>query len=303
MKCSRCSGKSIIRLKYVGLNLCRSCFVKYFEKRVRKTISEKKMLDNAKCIAVAISGGKDSVTVLHILNKLVKNKKIFAIYIDGGIKGYDDKLLKNAEKACKDNRIKLYVFRFKKEFSHTIDDLAKLRPGTCNCGVFRRYLLNKKSRELGADRIATGHNLDDEVESILMNFIRGDANRIARGAGTTKSDKFIPRIKPLERCPEDEVGLYAKLLYPKMDFSLKCPYRKIVLRNDIKKMIDILEKNHPGIKFQLFESNKKIREILRKSITTDEPPKNCKKCGEITSADVCQACTLKEEIKNFMKKR
>lgn len=302
MKCSRCKKKPIIELKYVGLNLCMSCFIDYFEKRVRKTISDNGYFEGKGKIAVALSGGKDSTAVLYILSKTVKPKaNLIAMTIDGGIRGYDDKLLKNAKKICKLLGIEHHVFSFKKEFDYTIDDLAKARPGMCNCGIFRRYLLNKKARELGAEKLATGHNLDDEVESILMNYIRGDIERITRGSGLVKDEKFVPRIKPLQRCPENEVLLYAKLIFPKMNFNIVCPYKKDVLRGSIKKLIDELESRHSGTKFQIFEGNKRIRDALLKAKDRIGTPNKCKSCGEIASGEVCQACMLKEEIREAMK--
>ena len=72
MKCSRCGKSAIITIKYVGLNLCKDCFIYYFEKRVAKTIGENNYLGNTKNIAVALSGGKDSAIVLYILNKMLK---------------------------------------------------------------------------------------------------------------------------------------------------------------------------------------------------------------------------------------
>ncbi len=292
MQCSRCRNKPIIELKYVGLWLCKNCFMDYFEKRARKTAREGRFLKGK--IAVALSGGKDSAAVLYILGKIIK-KNLIAITIDGGIKGYDDKLLKNAKRICKSLGIEHHVFTFKKEFDYTIDDIANARHG-CNCGVFRRYLLNKKARELGASKLATGHNLDDEVESILMNVMRGDVDRIMRGSGLIADEKFVPRIKPLQRCPENEVMLYSRLIFPKMNFNIACPYKKDVLRGSIKKMIDELEKKHSGIKFQIYEGNKRIREALLKTAKTGTL-NECKLCGEIASGDVCQACRLQEDIR------
>jgi uncharacterized protein (TIGR00269 family) len=241
---------------------------------------------------------------LYILRKLIKrNISLIAITIDGGIKNYDDKLLKNAKKVCKKLGIEHHIFSFKKEFNYTLDDLAKARPNLCNCGIFRRYLLNKKARELGANKLATGHNLDDETESILMNTIRGDVDRIIRGEGILRHEKFVPRIKPLQKCPENEVALYAKLLYPKLRFNFVCPYRKIVLRYNIKKLIDELEKMHSGIKFQIFEGNKRIRQALLKSVKEIGKPKLCKICDEISSKEICQTCKFMEKIHKELKKK
>ena len=304
MQCSRCDKKAIIKLKYAELNLCKDCFIEFFEKRVAKTVGENRYLYGVKSIAVALSGGKDSTAILYILNKMLKNKriKLFAITIDGGIKGYDDLLLKNAKAVCKKLGITLHVFTLKKEFGFGLDKIARARPKLCNCGIFRRYILNKKARELKADKLATGHNLDDEDESIIMNLIRGDVGRIARGEGIIKDKRFVPRIKPLQRSPENDVLLYAKLIFPKLKFGYGCPYRNRVLRYNIKNMIDALEKEHSGIKFQIFEGNKKIREALLKSVEKGKigKPNICKACGEIAAGEICQACKLKEEIKDYL---
>ncbi len=305
--CSRCKNKPIIELKYVGLRLCKNCFMDYFEKRVKKTVSEirytakksAKRTEGRDKIAVALSGGKDSTVLLYILSKIAYPKP-FAITIDGGIKGYDDKLIKNAKALCKKLGVVHHVFSFKNEFDYTIDDLAKARPGLCNCGIFRRYLLNKKARELGATKLATGHNLDDEAESFLMNVMRGDVDRIMRSRGMIEDEKFVQRIKPLQKCPENEVLLYAKLVFPKMNFGITCPYKKDVLRGSIKKMIDELEEKHSGIKFQIYEGNIRIRDALLKTKGKIETPNTCKKCGEIAAGDVCQTCTLKEEIRRVL---
>ena len=304
MRCRRCGKQAIIDLKYSGQKLCKSCFIEFFERRVRKTISDNKYLSGVKNIAIGLSGGKDSSSLLHILNKILQNKKIslIVITVDGEIKGYDDKLVRNAKKICKNLGLRHHIFSFKREFKLKASDLTKIRPGLCNCGIFKRYLLNKKARELRADKLAVGHNLDDELESILMNMMRGDVSRIIRGEGILKHEKFVPRIKPLQRSPENEVALYAKLIFPGFDFNIECPYRKDFLRFHVKKMIDYLEKNHPGIKYQIYEGNKKLRNALIKSIKIGKPNK-CRICGEICSGSICQVCEFKEEIKKSLSRK
>jgi len=93
----------------------------------------------------------------------------------------DEVNLRNAREITRVAGIEHHVFSFKDELGHTVDELASLRPGLCNCGVFRRQILNKKARQLGASKLATGHNLDDEVESAMMNFMTDNLVRIARG--------------------------------------------------------------------------------------------------------------------------
>ena len=77
--------------------------------------------------------------------------------------------------------------------------------------MLRKNILNKAARELGADKIAIGHNLDDESQTILMNYMRGDIGRLKRMIPGTIQKGMIPRIKPLRSIPEKEVALYAFL--------------------------------------------------------------------------------------------
>ena len=90
--CKYCKTKPVIFLTNNKKGLCKSCFFKYFEKKVNKTINDFKLINPNEKVGVAISGGKDSLTLLYLLNKLKDKKrfKIEALLIDEGIKGYRD---------------------------------------------------------------------------------------------------------------------------------------------------------------------------------------------------------------------
>jgi len=305
-KCSRCGkGKSIVDLRYCGLTLCEKCFAWFFERRVKRTILENHYIQENDNICVGLSGGKDSMIALYLLNRFNnqtgRRARVFALTIDHGIKGYDKNLIENAKLLCQNIDIEQYIFSFKDEFGHSVDEIASVRPGVCNCGVFRRYLLNRKARELGATKLATGHNLDDEAESALMNFIAGDVRRIVRGDGLVTNEKFVPRIKPLRRCPESEVLIYAKLKFPGLNFALECPYRGEVIRMSVKRMMDELERLHPGIRFQILKSSTKFREALMEGSGFRAELNKCQLCGEPTSGKICNSCQLKIEIEGVMK--
>src|SRR3989344_5591949 len=147
-----CNSKPIIEL-YSGEKLCKTHFIQYFEDKVLKTIRRFDLLGKEENLGVALSGGKDSLTVLHILDKLSRQNpkiRISAIAIDEGIAGYRDKTLERAKEFCQKSNIKLHIFSYKEEFGLTLDEMLKIldvKPCTI-CGIFRRYLLNKKSKEL-----------------------------------------------------------------------------------------------------------------------------------------------------------
>ena len=214
--CKRCELNPVIFLPNNTKGLCKSCFFKYFERKFNRTISQFKLIEPNERIGVAISGGIDSLSLLYLLNKL-KSKKRFsieALLIDEGIKGYRDKIIKDAKKFCKQLNVKLNIVSYKDEFNYTLDELIKkLKMKPCSiCGVFRRYLINKYSRKLNFDKVATGHNLDDEAQTILMNQFRNNPEisaRLGPITGIKDNKKFIRRIKPLYLLSEKEVTCYA----------------------------------------------------------------------------------------------
>src|SRR3989338_7707223 len=119
MSCKRCTTEPVFKL-ISGVSLCKSCFIKYFEKKVRKTIRQYRLINKGDYLGVAVSGGKDSLTTLHILNNLSKKGKYFtlaAIAVNEGIDGYRDKTLEDAKAFCEERGIPLHIASYKEEFS------------------------------------------------------------------------------------------------------------------------------------------------------------------------------------------
>src|SRR3989338_6432753 len=206
-----CSEKPIISLE-AGQKLCKEHFIEYFEAKVFKTIRQFDLIGKEENLGVAISGGKDSLTLLHILKKLSEQNpkiKLTAILINEGIEGYRNHTILIAQNFCDKNSLKLNSYSYEEEFGMPLDqmlNILEVKPCTI-CGIFRRYLLNKKSKELGFTKLATGHNLYDECQSIMMNQMRNDLKASARlgpKAGMISDIRFVPRIKPLYLCSEKE---------------------------------------------------------------------------------------------------
>jgi tRNA-5-methyluridine54 2-sulfurtransferase len=301
--CNRCKTKPVIKLPNSEISLCKACFLKYFERKVRKTIRQYKLFKKGQHIGIALSGGKDSLTTLYILNKITKPQKITkltAIAIDEGIKGYRDETLKFAKKICKELDIPLRTTSYKKEFGKTLDQILrknKIKPCTV-CGVFRRFLLNKHAQRLNFDIIATGHNLDDEAQSILMNQFRNNISASARLGPITgiKSDKkFIRRIKPLYFLTEKEIMTYAYIKNLATPFN-ECPYSKDSYRGEIRNLINNFDKKYPSSKHAIINSFIETLPLLKKGYKSGEL-KYCKSCGEPSSKEICQTCNLIKEIK------
>ncbi len=290
----RCGRPAVYVRPYEGRHYCDRCFCQSIEKKVLRTIREGEMIRPGDRIGVALSGGKDSVTVLSLVNRVVKpmNIPLVAITIDEGIAGYRPESLKKAETICRKLGVRHMIYSYKKEFGRSLDDQLRLH-GTASsctfCGTARRSLLNKAARDLSLTKLCTGHNADDEAQSALMNMLRGDLVRASRENTTAPAgEKFVVRIKPLKAVPEREIALYALLKGFDVSFD-ECPYAT-GLRFEVRDFLNSLETRHPGMKFSLLESVEKLRPALKQFNQT--PLRDCSICGEPTSGDVCKTCEL-----------
>jgi len=298
LACKNCFEKPVFKL-ISGESLCRSCFLRYFERKVRKTIRVFKLLGKEEKIIVGVSGGKDSLTVLNILHSIAEKQRkwdVIALAIDEGIKGYRNSCLRDARAFCKTKGIVLYVYSFKGEFGYSLDEMVKkLKMKPCSiCGVLRRHLLNTKARELGATKLATGHNLDDEAQSIIMNQFRRNIETSARlgpVTGVIKEKKFIRRVKPLYLMTEKEVMAYAFLKGISGRF-VECPYAYDSYRGEVRDMLNEFEAKHSGTKNSIVQSFLEILPLLKKHYKTRAKLKFCRICGEPCSGEICKACEI-----------
>ena len=147
------------------------------EKLVKETIKKYKICSKKEKILVALSGGKDSCLVAYLLKKFGYNVEGF--HIDLKIGKYSEECLKKVKEICEENEIKLHVYDMKKEMGAgmcylrtAIQSKQKGQIKNCAiCGVIKKWLMNKCARRIkGVNKIATGHNLDDEAQTFLMNI-------------------------------------------------------------------------------------------------------------------------------------
>ena len=300
---SCCSEKPVIALPS-GEKLCKQHFTQYFESKVLKTLRQFDLIGKKENLGAALSGGKDSLTVLHILNRLSKQNpkiRLNAIAIDEGIEGYRDKTLKKAAEFCRANNIGLHIFSYKEEFGLTLDEMLKIldvKPCTI-CGIFRRYLLNKKSRELKLTKLVTGHNLDDECQSILMNQIKNNVEASARlgpKVGLINDEKFVQRIKPLYLCTEKEVTTYA-FVNGLLDNFNECPNVPQSFRAQVRDMLNDMENKFAGTKYSIVNSFLQILPQLKEQFK-GKAIEVCVRCNEPSANSVCNACLYLEKLRN-----
>ena len=296
MRC-RCGRKAVYYRRQSGQYLCGQCFSKSINRKFRATVRKHSLVNKGDSIAVGLSGGKDSTVLLHLLHNLQERRpfEMAAIIIDEGIKGYRSKTIKRAVETCNTLGVGYHIFSFEEEFNITLDEIEPELTHCSYCGVFRRYLLNKKSRELNFQKLAVGLNLDDEVQSILMNLLRGDLFRFGRtGPYYTEKLHFVPRIKPLREISEKEIMLYAVVNQIPVDHSV-CPYASEAFRGDIRNFLDYMESKRPTTKYSLLRSYDRLVPVLQKELTRDTPV--CERCGEPCVDRVCKTCKMLEKIR------
>lgn len=296
IKCNKCSKKAKLHLAYGPLNFCEEHFNSFFEQRFRKTIRKYKLLKKKDVVVVGVSGGKDSMTALHLLNKFYsKEQTIKALMVDEGIPKYRDKALKLAKKEVKKLGIEFKEMSFKERFGKTMTEVMKKTGrkkklgSTCSfCGPFRRKLLNDGAIEMQGTKLATGHNLDDEIQSIVMNFFDNDLKRMSRsGAVSEGNKKLVPRIKPLYLSPEKEIIAFAELNQIKYFKEHCCPFSWQAKRNEFRGMLNQMENKFPGTFYSILSTFENLKPLLKDKFREE---KFCEKCGSPSSKKLCSTC-------------
>lgn len=308
MNCALCGRRPAQYLKRVdGKALCLSCLFSYMERKVLQTIRRERMIEEGDRVAVAVSGGKDSLALLHMLGSfrqrgLLKGVALEAFTINEG-HPYSCfyRMSKRDHVAATAERfgIEYRVYTFKEIFGVTAmelsEALAKRGREVHMCtidGVLRRRAMNLVGRARGWTKIATAHNLDDEAQTVMMNVMLGNLDRFAwYGAQEDSEEKdLIRRIKPFKHLREEEIAIYAYYHgIPLME--LECPYVSNNPRYSLKYMLAELEREMPAVKYSMASFGERLASLLR-----SRPVKlsRCRHCGAVTSRDVCRVCELFE---------
>lgn len=305
MACDRCAQPAVTFLRYSGAHLCADHFGDYVERRVKQEIRRELALEGKPTkIAVGLSGGKDSSTALYLLTKYLGERRdvsLEAITVDEGIEGYRPPTLETARRFCEELGVPHHVVSFAERVGFEMDRVVRVDPEAipCSyCGVFRRQALNAKAVEIGADYLATGLNLDDTAESILMNVARGDVERLARlGPHEQVQPGLVPRLQPLRMIPEVEVYLYAYL--KKIPFrDSNCPHAERAQRGRFKEVVQRLEEESPGTRHAIVRGYDDLRPILQ-AAWPPAPLHACTRCGEPTINEVCKACEMRGRLESL----
>ncbi|MGA2935222.1 MAG: TIGR00269 family protein [Methanomicrobiales archaeon] len=291
--CDLCGRPGVYLDRIQNRHLCSDHFVGDVEGRVNHTIQKYVMVQPGDRLAVALSGGKDSTVLLHLLRRLLPDADLAAVTVDEGIDGYRDATLRSAGATTRGLGIEHQTLSFLDLYGKTLDEILKGQPDrACSiCGILRRKALNTIARRAGASKLVTGHNLDDEAQSVLMNWLRGDRERVLRRPEENGGHGFIPRVKPLREIPEKEVALYGILKGLFVELP-ECPYMHSALRGEVRGILTTLERGHPGTMRRVVEGQVRLSRQLSSIPRASRPLRACERCGDPTTARLCQACRL-----------
>jgi cytoplasmic tRNA 2-thiolation protein 1 len=259
------------------------------------------MLSYGDSVAVAISGGKDSSSLLYVLNEIMRGhgSKLQALTIDEGIEGYRDESIRNAKELAERLSVPLTVCSYEEFFGFTLDEALELRSekglnaSSCGvCGPLRRRSIDNAAKSLGANVVATAHNLDDFLQTFYINLYSGDLERIKWLSPTYKQsnvDFKLRRIKPFLEIYEQELAFFAYTNgLPFQEES--CPYMNEGMRTEIRNHLNELEHKHPGLKYSTLRTVLGIANSMNCEDSPRKEIKKCVKCGSVSTGAICSVC-------------
>jgi uncharacterized protein (TIGR00269 family) len=317
MDCTKCDRDAVMHAAYSGAHLCDRHLRESVEKRVRRRIRQDGLIsadatpEDPETWLIGLSGGKDSVVLTSILAETFAEDpriELAALTIHEGIEGYRDESLDAATELAGQLEITHETVSYADEFNLQMDDVVDKDPENmapcAYCGVFRRDLLADYAEAFDADKLLTGHNLDDEAQTALMNFFEGDVAQMAKhfdaslGSFDERADtaEFVPRAKPLRDVPEKEVALYAHLADLPVHMA-ECPHSTEAYRGEIQELLLDMEERHPGTRHSIMAGYEELAELAARAYREDDQDiGECERCGNATTREVCRTCQLTEAV-------
>jgi uncharacterized protein (TIGR00269 family) len=302
VKCRKCGRPAVFNMRQHKLALCEVHYPEWFVTQAQRVIEKYRMFGTEDRVLVAVSGGKDSLALWDVLLQL--GYQAGGLYIDLGIDGGAGY---SAASRAKVKRFvaerpdaRFTVVDLEAEYGETLPEVARRvrrgRSKPCSvCGLIKRHVMNRVTREGGYDVLATGHNLDDEVAVLFGNVLHWQTGYIARQAPVLPAshDGLARKVKPFCRLHERETAAYA--LITGIDYIYdECPYAVGATSLRYKGILNQMEEESPGTKLQFYQGFLRAREegfFCEQAEDVELHP--CSNCGQPTSAPgLCAFCRL-----------
>ena len=305
MKCKTCGEKAVVNMRQHKLALCKDHYLEWIPAQTARFIKKYWMFGPDEKILVAVSGGKDSLSLWDILNRL--GYQVDGLYIglgiDAGI-GYSEESHRLTEKFAVENGLKLHVVDIEKVYGQSIPVIADRsnrghgRPCSV-CGLAKRHEMNRIAHDLGYDVLATGHNLDDEAAVLFGNTLTWSKEYLLKQKPVLpEHDGLARKVKPLCRFYEKEMTAYAMLRGIEYIYE-ECPFSFGSTSIYYKELLNRLENERPGAKLHFYLQFLEAREqgLFADDVVKVIPPLfNCPTCGQPTMYEgKCSFCRLMEK--------
>lgn len=296
MKCKVCGKEAAVALKGHNAAFCEECYPVFFRRQIKRGIESQKLFDFSEKILVALSGGKDSLSLM--LELVEMGYRAEGLFIDLAIPESSAEARATTEDFCRERGLTLTVIDLAKEGLPIPQVKKRLRRPVCSvCGKIKRYYFNRAALMGGFDCLATGHNLDDETSRLFGNVLRWDRAYLAdQGPRLDAADGFVRRAKPLWRLTEFETANYA-FIRGIPHHTAPCPYSRGASFSELKNVLRGLERIMPGKKLDFYQGFlERGGPVFAASEAERERGalKPCARCGSPTSADdLCGVCRVR----------
>ncbi len=303
MRCRKCQVQAAIHMRQHRLALCPQHYLEWFGEQTERMIEKYRMFSPQERILVAVSGGKDSLSLWDVLSRL--GYAVDGLYINLGIQSEEDYSNSSegfARQFAQERGLSLRVVNVAETTGRTIPQLAertgwgKDRP--CGvCGIVKRHVMNQAALENGYDVLATAHNLDDEAAFLMQNTFQWQTDFLRRQAPVLEAGKgLVRKVKPFCRFYERETAAYA-LLSGIPYIEEECPHATGSKQLFYKGLLNKLENDHPGTKLQFYVGflNARDQGLFQpaRPVNQQEGLHLCPNCGQPTTKDgLCSYCRI-----------
>ena len=309
MRCRKCGEKAVINMRQHKLALCTTHFLDWVPEQVDHAIRKYDMFTHQDRLLVAVSGGKDSLSLWDILQRLdyPADGLYIGLGIDGGI-NYSPSSLAHTRSFAQEHGLNLHVVDIPAEYGESIQSIAlRTHRGhykPCSvCGLTKRHVMNRIARQHNYSVLLTGHNLDDEAAILFGNTINWLGPYLLHQSPVLEADKpgLVRKVKPLCRMYEREMAAYA-LLRDIQYIHDECPFSKDSTSIYHKELLNKLESDRPGAKLNFYLSFLRARRDGLFSPSIDEQAEflhSCPECGQPTSAPgLCAFCRMFSKVED-----
>jgi tRNA-5-methyluridine54 2-sulfurtransferase len=301
MKCTKCGGYATVRVPRHNAAFCNEHYVEHIRRQVDRTIREFRMFSPEDSVLVAVSGGKDSMALWHILDAL--GYTVHAVHLNSGFETFSAESAETVRAYATAHDLSYHEILVQDQVGFSFEEAGTHsgKSPCALCGTIKRYVLNGVARDAGVAALATGHNLDDEAAFLMNNVLNWQMGYLERQSPLLPAEAGMARrTKPLVRVTDEETARYCELVGIEPTRG-RCPYATDVTSHFYKDMLHEMENHAEGIKAAFYLGFlRRLQPMLAERRDARElEPHVCPECGYKTmNPGRCFVCSLRAKVAN-----